>query len=91
MFLWLGLKEVILITKQDELNSPFYKVDNFIWISQASLLNMMLNAMEEYSFSSEPMCSVYENSLSIDYFQVTFPKSFLTFFSTYFCTCKVEE
>lgn len=39
MFLWLSL------TKQDKLNSLFYKVDNFSCL--ASLLNVMLNAMEE--------------------------------------------
>lgn len=47
MFLWFSLKEVFLITKQDELNSLFYKVDNFMCISLASLSNMMLKAMEE--------------------------------------------
>lgn len=50
MFLWFSLKEVLLISKQEELNSLFYKADNFIFfilISMASLLNMVLNAMEE--------------------------------------------
>lgn len=47
MFLHFSLKEVFLITKQDELKSLFYKADNFIWISLACLLNMMLNAVEE--------------------------------------------
>lgn len=39
MFLWFSL------TKQDKLNSLFYKVDNLSCL--ASLLNMMLHAMEE--------------------------------------------
>lgn len=47
MFLWFSLKEVLLISKQEKLNSLFYKADNFILISVASLLNTMLNAMEE--------------------------------------------
>lgn len=50
MMLQFNLKEVFSITKQDELNSLIYRVENFIWISLSSLLNMMLNAMEGIEF-----------------------------------------